>query len=116
MSVHSNRSCCVEYLEKYAEKDINAIAAMFSDTIVLRDWKIRVAGKQRALQETQKNFDAVSSLNIVILETYENKNTVAAELEIIIDNSETLYVVDVITFNDKGKITSIKAYLGRGDT
>ena len=116
MSIRSNRSLCHEYLQKYAEKDIEAIAALFSDTIILRDWKIRVVGKELALLETQKNFDAVSSLDIIILATYENKNVVAAELKITIDGSEELFVVDVITFNDNGKITSIRAYLGRGDT
>ena len=115
MSNHSNLSLCREYLQKYASKDIEGVAVLFSDSIILRDWKIRVEGKQLALEETRKNFDAVSALDIVILETYENKNTVAAELKITIDNSEELFVVDVITFNDDGKITSIRAYLGRGD-
>ena len=116
MSTRSNIEVCKAYLRKYAEKDIEGIAALFSDTIILRDWKIRVVGKKWALKETQKNFDAVSSLDIAILETYENKNTVAAELRITIDGQEELFVVDVITFNEEQKITSIRAYLGRGDT
>ena len=116
MPIRSNLSLCREYLQKYAEKDIEAMTALFSDTIVLRDWKIRVVGKLLALKETQKNFDAVSSLDINILETYENKNTVTAELKITINGSEELFVVDVITFNKEGKIASIRAYLGRGDT
>jgi hypothetical protein len=50
-----------------------------------------------------------------VLSVYENKNTIAAELEIIIDNTEYLYVVDVITINNEGKIDSIRAFVGRGD-
>lgn len=115
MSTRSNLLLCQDYLQKYAEKDIEGVTALFSDTIILRDWKIRVAGKSMAQKETQKNFDAVSSLDIAILATYENNNTVAAELKITIDGSEELFVVDVITFNEYGKITSIRAYLGRGD-
>ena len=89
--------------------------AMFSDDIVLRDWKIRVSGKKLALEETRKNFEAADSIGIEVLSTYGNENTVAAELKITVDNTEDLYVVDVITFNSEGQIESIRAYLGRGD-
>ena len=47
--------------------------------------------------------------------TYENKNAVAAELKIIVDKTEELYVVDVLRFNSEGQIESTRAYLGRGD-
>ena len=43
--------------------------------------------------------------------TYENKNTVAAELKITVNTTEVLYVVEVITINSDGKIKSIRAYL-----
>jgi len=111
----SNRTLCLSYLKKYSEKDLKGIEAMFADNIVLRDWKIRVTGKENALMETRKNFEAADSIEIEVLSTFENKNTVAAELKINVDNSEELYVVDVITFNAHGKIESIRAYLGRGD-
>lgn len=88
---------------------------MFSDNIILRDWKIRVAGKKKAIDETRKNFEAAGSIIIEVLSTFENKNTVAAELKITVDEAEELYVVDVIVFNSEGKIESIRAYLGRGD-
>lgn len=111
----SNRELCHLYLKKYAQKDLDGINKLFSENIVLRDWKIRVIGKKNALKETKKNFDSVNSIEIEVLSTYENKNTVAAELKITIDSKEELYVVDVITFNAESKIESIRAYLGRGD-
>ncbi len=89
--------------------------AIFSDDIVLRDWKIRVIGKKKALEETRNNFESALSIEIEVLATYENQNTVAAELIITVDRTELLHVVDVITFNSEGKIESIRAYLGRGD-
>ncbi len=88
---------------------------MFSENIILRDWKIRVAGKKRALEETKKNFEAADSIGIEVLSTYESENTVAAELKIHVDKFEELHVVDVVTFNSNGHIESIRAYLGRGD-
>ncbi len=111
----SNKELCLSYLRKYAQKDLNGIAAMFSDDIILRDWKIRVTGKKKALDETRKNFESANSIEIEVLSTYENKNTVAVELKITVNAIEELYVVDVISFNSNCKIDSIRAYLGRGN-
>ena len=111
----TNKELCLHYLEKYAEKDIKAMEEIFADAIILRDWKIRVVGKEAALSETRKNFEAADSIEIEVLSTYENNNTVAAELKITVDQSEELYVVDVISFNADRKIDAIRAYLGRGD-
>ncbi len=111
----SNKEQCLAYLKSYAEKDLDGVAALFAEHIVLRDWKIRVVGKQKAVEETKKNFEAANSLAIEVLSTYENEHTVAAELKIVVNEVEELYVVDVITFDDDGRIISIRAYLGRGD-
>jgi ketosteroid isomerase-like protein len=111
----SKRERCLEYLKKYAEKDLGSIEKMFADDIVLRDWKIRVEGKVKAVDETRKNFANARTIEIEVLSAYENENTVAAELKITVNTTEELYVVDVITLNTEGKIASIRAYLGRGD-
>lgn len=115
MNPSKKKELCFSYLEKYASKDINAIKDMFADDIVLRDWKIRVTGKKEALRETKKNFAAADSIAIEVLNTYQNADTVAAELKIVVDRTEVLYVVDVISFNTALQINSIRAYLGRGD-
>lgn len=112
---HINKKICLLYLRRYEEKDLKSIEEMFSNDIVLRDWKIRVEGKENAINETRKNFESVRSIKIEVLSLYENKNTVAAELKITIDDKDELYVVDVITINTEGKISSIKAYIVRGD-
>ena len=103
------------YLVSYAQKDIQAVSAMFADDILLRDWKISVQGKQLAISETQKNFDNASSIEIDVLNCMENESSVSAELRIVVDGEEVLYVVDVITFNHDGLISSIRAYIGRED-
>ncbi len=115
MANSSNKDLCLLYLKKYAEKDIQGVEALFSNEIILRDWKIRVVGKESALSETRKNFAAADSIDIEVLATYENNDTVAAELKITVDETEELFVVDVITFDSNSKIVSIRAYLGRGD-
>ena len=114
MTKNSKRTLCALYLNYYAQKDLQAVSALFSDDIILRDWKIRVVGKEKALAETKKNFESVNDLAIEILKLHESQNTVIAELKINVD-AEVLYVVDIITFNEKDLIASIRAYIGRGD-
>lgn len=103
------------YLHHYADKNLEAVSAMLAEDVHLRDWNISVHGKAEAVRETVKNFSQAESIEIRILAVYENEDTVAGELHIIVDSKIDLYVVDVITFNEQGKVTAIRSYKGRGD-
>lgn len=103
------------YLAAYAARDLAAIKPMFADAITLRDWKIRVVGKAAAMEETRKNFEAAQHLAIDVLAAYERDGGVAAELKIVVDRRDTLYVVDVFDVDADGRIAAIRAFLGRGD-
>ncbi|WP_196160081.1 nuclear transport factor 2 family protein [Reinekea sp. G2M2-21] len=104
-----------DYISAYAAKDIDAIGEMFADDILLRDWKISVSGKDRALQETAINFANAQTISIDVLQTYASDSGVAGELKIVVNHTEILYVTDVIQFNDEAKISAIRAYIGRAD-
>lgn len=108
-----NRDRLMAYLQAYEAQDIEAISAMLSDQVSLRDWDICVQGKDAALKETQKNFAAVQRLKIVPLAVYESEDAVAAELQILIDGRVDLRVVDVVEFDAQGAIRAIRAYKGR---
>ena len=95
MKPNRNKELCLLYLQRYAQKDLAGVESMFAEDIILRDWKIRVEGKKIALDETRKNFLAADSIEIQVLNTYENENTVAAELKITVDKTEELYVIEV---------------------
>ena len=101
----------ISNLRAYEQKDLQGVAALFAEDIFLRDWKIAVHGKDAVLRETQKNFDAGDNISIDVLRTYEDNNTVIAELHIIVENSEEIYVTDIATFNSDGFITTIRAYI-----
>lgn len=103
------------YLAAYAARDLAAIEPLFADAITLRDWQVRVVGKAAALAETRKNFDAVQHLQIDVLAAYARDGGVAAELRIVVDRRDTIFVVDVFDIDDGGRITAIRAYIGRGD-
>jgi len=105
----------IAYLRHYSDKDIAKISDMLAEGIRLRDWKISVLGKATAIAETEKNFNSVDTIEIDILHIYESEQTVTGELRIVVDKTETLHVVDIITFNENNKIESIRAYLGRSD-
>jgi ketosteroid isomerase-like protein len=103
------------YLASYAARDLAAVETMLADEVTLRDWKIRVTGKAAALDETRKNFAAVQHLQIDVLAAYERPGGAAAELKIVVDGRDTIYVVDVFDIDAQGRIAAIRAYIGRGD-
>lgn len=103
------------YLKHYSDKNIVKISDMFANDITLRDWKISVSGKATVIAETQKNFYSAKTIEIEILHIYEVKQTVIGELRIVVNETEVLYVVDVVAFNTNNQIKSVRAYLGRGD-
>lgn len=103
------------YLRHYAEKNLEAISALLAEEVHLRDWNISVYGKAEAIRETAKNFTEAESIEINILSIYENSDTVAGELHIMVNGKIDLYVMDVLTFNKQGKVTAIRSYKGRGD-
>jgi steroid delta-isomerase len=111
----TNQERFLTYLRLYAAKDIAQISGMFAEDITLRDWKIRVQGKAAAVAETKTNFAAANSIEIQPLRLYEAAGAVVGELRIVVDGNTELFVVDALDFDARGKITAIRAFLGRGD-
>ena len=100
------------FLAAYELKDIEKISKMFATNVVLRDWNLEVSGLGAALAEYSKNFRDANSLQVTVNQIYESESGIAAQLEIVVNDSEKLNVVDVFTFNEANKITSVVAYRG----
>ncbi|WP_349239480.1 GNAT family N-acetyltransferase [Pelomonas sp. V22] len=104
------------YLQAYEARDLARVGRQFADDIRLVDWNLAVQGKAAALDETRKNFESVRSLSIELLAIYEGEgdgeHRAAAELEIVIDGSLHLHVIDALRFDAAGRITEIRAYKG----
>lgn len=111
----TSRERFLAYLHAYAAKDLATIEAMLADDVALRDWKISVRGKAAALAETATNFANARSIVIEPLRVTADATRVAGELRIVVDDMHELFVVDVIDFDGEGRITAIRAYLGRSD-
>lgn len=101
----------IEYFKAFSDKDIDSLSKMFSDQISLVDWNISAIGKKKVVDINQNIFDNVKTIKVTPIDFYCNSNTsYAIKILIIIDEDETLNVIDIINFDDNGMITSITAF------
>ena len=101
-----------KYFKLFSDKDLDALEPLFDERATLRDWEIEAEGKSDVFAAMKNKFDSVESIQVDPLRTYVWENTVVAELDITVNNSEKLAVVDIIDFTDEGKIFGIRAFKG----
>ena len=106
------KDTALSYFKTFSEKNINGLREMFDDNVTLRDWNIDKQGLESVLKANLNIFQNVKTINAIPLNIISENNYVFAELKIIINGDEELKVVDMIEFNKKGKIISIKAFKG----
>ena len=102
----------LNYFNTFSNQDIDGLRALFSNDVYLRDWEINVSGIDDVVSANKGIFDSVDSISIIPIEICETGNMTASEIEIHINNKETLKVVDVLEFNGEGKIQAVRAYKG----
>ena len=106
------KNLTLTYFNAFSNKDVKTLNDMFNSQVTLRDWEISAAGVVGVVQANKKIFDSVNTIDVRPLALYQDANTVVAEIEILVNDTETLKVTDVISFNDTGEIISIRAYKG----
>lgn len=107
----TNKDKLISYFEKFSNKDINALSEMFSEDVCLTDWDINVSGKENVIAANQQIFNSVNTIEVNPINFYSSdENSFAVEILILVNNTENLEVVDVISFDNQGLIQSIKAY------
>ena len=99
------------YFKTFSEKNIDGLREMFDDNVTLRDWVIDKKGIESVLKANLNIFQNVKTINAIPQNIVSENNFVFAELKIVVNDDE-LNVVDLIEFNKKGKIISIKAFKG----
>ncbi len=105
------KDIALSYFKTFSEKNIDGLSEMFDDNVSLRDWDIDKKGKESVLKANLNIFQNVKTINVIPQNIISENNFVFAELKIVVNNDE-LNVVDLIEFNKKGKIISIKAFKG----
>jgi ketosteroid isomerase-like protein len=107
-----NHATIRHYFNAFASKNLTVLSDLFADDVVLQDWEISAVGKQAVLAANKNIFDSVDSIQVNIINTAENPTATLmfVEIEVIINNDVKLNVVDIIRFNNVGKIIKISAY------
>ena len=105
------KETATQYFETFSRKDLDSLAVMFTDDVVLRDWERSAEGKIDMLAANKAIFDAVDTITVTPLALYEDGNTITAEIEVLVNGDTKLLVVDVITFIGD-KISGLRAYKG----
>ena len=100
------------YFKTFSEKNIDGLREMFDNNVTLRDWDIDKKGIESVLKANLNIFQNVKTINAIPQNIISENNFVFAELKIVVNDSDELKVVDLIEFNKKGKIISIKAFKG----
>jgi hypothetical protein len=85
---------------------------MFSEDIALRDWNLEVIGRDKAISEFEENFRESQSIEIKVNAIYLSETGASAEVEILVNQTEKLRVVDVFRFDGNQKIVSLVSYKG----
>lgn len=103
---------CKTYFKIFSQKDINELTKLFSKNIILKDWENSALGLDAVIEVNKKIFNNVDTIEVKPVKIYSENNIVISEIEILIDKSEKINVVDIISFDQEGKIKSITAYKG----
>ncbi|MBL7047429.1 MAG: hypothetical protein ISR95_07395 [Candidatus Marinimicrobia bacterium] len=112
------KAICKEYFKLLSEKDITGLDCLFSMEIILHDWETYTEGKNNvvaAYENIFKSFETIQISQLAVHESElspENSKAIVSELEVLINQEEKLFVCDIITFDSKGMIASIRAYKG----
>jgi len=104
------RELVTKYFEDFSNKDLEKLSDIFSEEITLQDWDILAEGKQNVLEANKNIFNSVDIISVNLNELYIDDNVATCIIEIVINNEETLKVIDIIKINTDGKIKEISAY------
>lgn len=108
-----------KYFSNFCSKNIEEIKDIFSDDIELKDWNNKFFGKKEVLKEVESIFNSFTSIRLDVCSIYNSTDTIncedsgnkfACQIEITFDDGKPLSIIDLIEFDDTGKIKSILAY------
>ena len=99
-----------KYFDYFSKKDVQNIKNIFSEDITLKDWEIEATGINDVIQANKKIFNSVESIIVTPKNIYQDNFVLICEIDIIINNTEKLKVIDILKFNENYKIKEISAF------
>jgi ketosteroid isomerase-like protein len=111
MSEEQLRELSINYFDAFSNCDIARLSKMYHQDIQLVDWVVDVKGKEEVLHVNRNLFDLDFELELLEIEEIQNTNVLKTinRISIHIKEQPLLKVLDVITFDEDGKITKIYA-------
>ena len=98
------------YFAAFSDQNLSNLEQILDNDVVLKDWEVGLVGKASVLEHNRKFFASVEKISIVLLELTTAGNNAFCEIDISIDESSPLRVLDVIYFNKNMLITKINAF------
>lgn len=95
------------YFDLFSSKDIDGLRKLYDPQIRLLSWNEDFTGVEEVLNANSQLFSLEFKLNVISISEAECQTFNYITVEI---NDDVLNVMDVITFNDHGKIVDITAY------
>jgi hypothetical protein len=100
------------YFDSFSKKDINNLKELFSKDVELIDWEINSKGINDVIESNKNIFNSVDTIKVKLINIYENLSDKSFCCEILITVNEYTYlkVIDIIRFDEQGKIRQVSAY------
>ena len=106
----------IRYFDVWNSHDVSSLKNLLAAEATLRDWDVEVAGGDAVAAANAKIFTAEPGIKIEVLTTHMAVHTLTVVCEILVrlnnEKGEVLKVVDIISFDEEGKIVSVRAYKG----
>ena len=111
MSEEQLKELSINYFDAFSNRDVARLSEMYHQDIHLIDWVVGVKGKEEVLNVNKNLFDLDFSLELLEIEEIQNTNVLKTinRISIHIKAQTPLKVLDIITFDEDGKITKIYA-------
>ena len=106
------KQIALDYFQAFASRDLNQVMNFFSKEANLRDWEVSTNSLDELRSVNHRIFEDTTSIAVKPLNIICNENVVMAEIDILVDSTTTLRVVDIIEFDHNRKIIAIRAFKG----
>lgn len=98
-----------DYFTAFSNKNSSDLFRMFDEDVELVDWDINLCGRAAVIEHNQRLFDSVNQIKVTVELIAAYGLTGMAKILVEVDDIK-LNVVDILTFNNLGKISKIEAY------
>jgi AAA+ ATPase superfamily predicted ATPase len=98
-----------DYFVAFGNKDENTLSRMSDENVELVDWEVNLTDRGPVMLNNKNLFESVKEIKITPKLIAVYGLTSMSKILVEIDGMK-LNVVDIITFNNAGKIVNIEAY------